>query len=427
MMKNQHTANTSTKIQDLRSTQFLNRIKKSLYYPTNPVNNYLSLPVIESTAEFITKESGQQLEKLDVEVASRISNAICASPCALVLALLYIERLKNCNPQYLQQVAPSELFLISLMVASKYLHDDGSEDEVVDAAWAISGRLTLSRTIKLEMEFLKAVNWMVSVRQETFWERLRQLEKEVAYREVQKRNWCSYTELNCLMSYSQLITVARSVMLVCCISLTAYVICFLIMFGSTFVLQAITLCCIWFVRTWQIVNLNETNITLCSNIPPSPLIDARSCVFNDEHVMPACSLFGDYKNEDRIGVEIQNADEYVIGHADNTSNNSDVNWQWWLNSTMTWLAEYSSKNFTSQVTKFNDTGSIFSGAKFPFNSTQNERIRNTEDFVLHWQKRLYWILNRLKTHWIELNYSHHKILQSIHSIDFLVQSRRFDR
>lgn len=43
------------------------------------------------------------------------------------------------------------------MVASKFLHDDGSEDEVVDVAWAISGRLTLSKTIKLEMDFLKAV------------------------------------------------------------------------------------------------------------------------------------------------------------------------------------------------------------------------------------------------------------------------------
>lgn len=43
------------------------------------------------------------------------------------------------------------------MVATKFLHDDGTEDEVVDAAWAISGRITLSRTIKLEMEFLKAI------------------------------------------------------------------------------------------------------------------------------------------------------------------------------------------------------------------------------------------------------------------------------
>ncbi|XP_032691266.1 protein CNPPD1 [Odontomachus brunneus] len=423
----QNTGNMPTKIQDLRSTEFLNHIKKSLYYPTKPVTNYLSLPLLELASEFFTEASGHLLEKLDMEETSRISNAISASPCALVLALLYVERLKNCNPKYLQQVAPLELYLISLMVASKFLHDDGSEDEVVDAAWAISGRITLSRTIKLEMEFLKAVNWMVFVREETFWERLGQLEKDLAYRQVQKRGWCSYTELNCLMNSDQLIAIANSLVLVCGICLTAYVACFLIMFGSTLVLETVTLCCIWFVRSWQFVDLNETNVTSCNNISPNPLIGARSCVFNDEHMMSACSLSDDYKDEDHIVAKIQNRSDYV-GNDVNNSDDSNDSWQWWLNSTMTWLAEYSdSKNCISQIIKFDDTQSIFDNTKFSFNSTQKQRIRNTEDFMLHCQKVLFSILNQLTTFGTRLIYLHRKIFSKSTSIDFLVQSRRFDR
>lgn len=55
------------------------------------------------------------LERLDVEEASKISRNACVSPCSLILALLYLEKLKDCNPEYLQQVAPSKLFLVSLV------------------------------------------------------------------------------------------------------------------------------------------------------------------------------------------------------------------------------------------------------------------------------------------------------------------------
>lgn len=69
-------------------------------------------------AELFTEvKSGYTLERLDVEEASRISRNACVSPCSLVLALLYLERLKDCNPEYLQQVAPSELFLVSLVLS----------------------------------------------------------------------------------------------------------------------------------------------------------------------------------------------------------------------------------------------------------------------------------------------------------------------
>lgn len=77
----------------------------------------------ELAAEIFTEvKNGQTLERLDVEEASRISRNACVSPCSLVLALLYLERLKDCNPEYLQRVAPSELFLVSLVFIDSALY-----------------------------------------------------------------------------------------------------------------------------------------------------------------------------------------------------------------------------------------------------------------------------------------------------------------
>lgn len=43
------------------------------------------------------------------------------------------------------------------MVASKFLNDDGEDDEVFNVEWAKSGDLTLAQMNRLEMEFLDAI------------------------------------------------------------------------------------------------------------------------------------------------------------------------------------------------------------------------------------------------------------------------------
>ncbi|CAK9809549.1 Protein CNPPD1 [Anthophora plagiata] len=180
---------TPSKLKSMGShAEFLNRISKSLYYSKLPMTDCLSLPVTELAAELFNEiESGRTLERLDVEQASRISKNACVSPCFLVLALLYLERLKDCNPEYIQQVAPSDLFLVSLMVASKFLNDEEEEDESFNIKWAQSGDLAVSQINQLEKDFLKAINWRVFVHDQDFWKRLQKLEKAVAYKEVQKR------------------------------------------------------------------------------------------------------------------------------------------------------------------------------------------------------------------------------------------------
>lgn len=73
-----------------------------------------------SCAVWSETQRGRSLRRLHVDAAARVARGACVSPCALVLALLYLERLHACRPHYLQQAAPHDLFLISL--ASPVLH-----------------------------------------------------------------------------------------------------------------------------------------------------------------------------------------------------------------------------------------------------------------------------------------------------------------
>lgn len=43
------------------------------------------------------------------------------------------------------------------MVASKFLNDDGEDDEVFNMEWAKSGHLTVPQINRLEKEFLDAI------------------------------------------------------------------------------------------------------------------------------------------------------------------------------------------------------------------------------------------------------------------------------
>jgi hypothetical protein len=62
------------------------------------------------------------------------------SNCPIMYVL---PRLKKTNGEYLSSVSSADLFLVSMMVASKYLHDDGEEDEVFNDEWAASGDIDI--------------------------------------------------------------------------------------------------------------------------------------------------------------------------------------------------------------------------------------------------------------------------------------------
>ena len=61
-----------------------------------------------------------KLNKLDMDRAAEITRNTCASPTSLILALIYLDRMRSSNPSYLYSVSSTDLFLVSLVIITFY-------------------------------------------------------------------------------------------------------------------------------------------------------------------------------------------------------------------------------------------------------------------------------------------------------------------
>ncbi|XP_017289865.1 protein CNPPD1 [Kryptolebias marmoratus] len=180
------------------------RVRKRLYYGLDPDISLdgLSCPVTDIAVEILQKSAPSPIRKLQKKYAAHVAREACISPCAMMLALVYIERLRHRNPEYLQKISSSDLFLISMMVASKYLYDEGEEEEVFNDEWGAAGKLDVQTVNNLEMNFLNALEWSLFTEPKDFFDMLSQLETSIAERQGMKRGWFSYTDLCVLLEQS---------------------------------------------------------------------------------------------------------------------------------------------------------------------------------------------------------------------------------
>ena len=73
-----------------------------------------------------------ELDKLSVYEASFICYNVCVTPCSAILALIYLERLRDGNPQYLGKTASSQVFLVSLVSSAHVYSVKYSSTYVLD-------------------------------------------------------------------------------------------------------------------------------------------------------------------------------------------------------------------------------------------------------------------------------------------------------
>ncbi|XP_053327410.1 protein CNPPD1 [Spea bombifrons] len=184
--------------------QLSERVRKRLYYSWEGdcAMENLSSPVADIAVELLQKAAPSPIRRLQKKYAAHVSREACISPCSMMLALVYIERLRNRNPEYLQQISSSDLFLVSMMVASKYLYDEGEEEEVFNDEWGAAGRLDVQTVNTLEMNFLRAIDWSLYTHPREFFQVLRWLEGRVAEQQGMKRGWFTYTDLCVLLEQS---------------------------------------------------------------------------------------------------------------------------------------------------------------------------------------------------------------------------------
>lgn len=90
--------------------EFLNRIQKSLYYGGR--RSKMSIPLSDYIADtFSETHNGYSLNRLNYSTVGHLR----ATPCSLLLALVYLDRLKDADPAYTKHVTPTELFLVSMV------------------------------------------------------------------------------------------------------------------------------------------------------------------------------------------------------------------------------------------------------------------------------------------------------------------------
>ncbi|XP_074857874.1 protein CNPPD1 [Carettochelys insculpta] len=184
--------------------QLSERVRKRLYYGWDKDCSLdgLSSPVADIAVELLQKAAPSPVRRLQKKYACHVSREACVSPCSMMLALVYIERLRHRNPEYLQQISSSDLFLVSLMVASKYLYDEGEEEEVFNGEWGAAGKVDVQALNTLEMNFLRAIDWSLYTDPKELFEVLSWLEGCVAEQQGTQRGWFTYTDLCVLLEQS---------------------------------------------------------------------------------------------------------------------------------------------------------------------------------------------------------------------------------
>lgn len=309
--------------------KYLSRITKSLYYGKLPKTDCLSLPVTELAAEiFSESQQGKSLERLHYYKAADISRNACVAPCSLVLALLYLERLKTCNSQYIDRVAPSDLFLVSLMVSCKFLFDDGEGDEVFLDEWAVSGNIPIKDLIKLEKEFLNAINWKVFVSKSKFYEKLKEIESTLALKQGKQRNFFTYTELETLSSLVEIQKIVHCLITVSAILALTYLAGVLTLVGSVYLTSQIP-------GTTLYHKIEEKAKE--APIPPSndifePCLNLKTDLDNK---LRAPKVIGMLKTSILLASIKTNTTSYE------TDNFENISWDYWNNPVMDWLAKSS--------------------------------------------------------------------------------------
>ena len=99
------------------------------------------------------------------DYVDRIMRYSGASPCCLLIGAIYLERLKQRDPQvYLTLDNYQRLFLLAVMTASKFLDDY----YVSNKRWAAIGGISLREINQLELEFLYRLSFTLYVKRSEY-------------------------------------------------------------------------------------------------------------------------------------------------------------------------------------------------------------------------------------------------------------------
>ncbi|KAL5281583.1 CNPPD1 family protein [Megaselia abdita] len=174
--------------------ELINRIRKTLYFGCDGMiedDLEISSPLAEYCSDLFSEtHRGYSLNRLHQVTVDKLE----VSPCSLIMALIYLDRLSATDPKYVRQITPTELFLLSIMISTKLYNDYDEYFTISD--WAKEFNVSDEKMKNMELNYLTAIEWNVHISNADFFIKLEQVEKTLAKREGLKRGWLTYTELS---------------------------------------------------------------------------------------------------------------------------------------------------------------------------------------------------------------------------------------
>ncbi|KAK6753765.1 hypothetical protein RB195_013012 [Necator americanus] len=184
------------------------RIRRTLCYGAKQPHT-INLPLSELVVDFFNKRS--PFDYMRPETSASISGRGYADPCTLVVAMVYLDRLRVNDKVWFESSDPTDLYLPALVVASKFLHDSDTYDRVSNADWAEAANISNQHLNQLEWEFVQKMNWDVMVDQTEFDRWLSFFEHWVANDFVMKNGFCTYNEILQLSSSFPLASLLQAI------------------------------------------------------------------------------------------------------------------------------------------------------------------------------------------------------------------------
>uniref|UniRef100_A0A8R1HWF1 Protein CNPPD1 n=1 Tax=Caenorhabditis japonica TaxID=281687 RepID=A0A8R1HWF1_CAEJA len=203
-------------------------MKRSLNYGSKQPAS-VNFPLSQMVVDYFDKKC--TFDYLEPETSALISKCGYADPCTLVVALVYLDRLRVQNKEFFETTDPASLYIPALVLASKYMHDADTYDRVSNSEWAESLNMNADELNAKEWELVKKLDWNVSVKNEEFENYLESMEKWVAGSFMQKNDFATYNELLQLSSMIPIIDIVKQ--LVEFLSTTSLIYCLTLALMST--------------------------------------------------------------------------------------------------------------------------------------------------------------------------------------------------
>lgn len=128
----------------------------SNYIYLNVLNYVL---ILEMVINYFDKNCTFLSHSLDLNFLMSFSENNCINPCTLLIAMIYVERVKQSAQQNTTQTTQfhkksSELFLSALILATKFLNDGGLDEFYWNDEFALVSQISIAKINQLELELL---------------------------------------------------------------------------------------------------------------------------------------------------------------------------------------------------------------------------------------------------------------------------------